>query len=211
MRRAFIRAALVAMLLSAPVLLVSAGPAAAHEHRHVAGGKYEFTVGWGSEPTYSGFLNSVSLAVKDASGKPVTDIGDSLKVDVATGAQKVTLPLKESDEEAGSYSAALLPTRPGTYKFTFTGTIKGDPVNETFTSSETTFDNVDEAADISFPAKDPSTGELAARLDREVPRLTNAAKKAKDDAAGARTVGIIGIVIGAIGVAGGGVALSRRS
>ena len=211
MKRMCARSILVAVFLSAPALMLAAGPAAAHEHRHVAGGKYEFTVGWGDEPTYSGFKNSVSLAVKDAGGKPLTDIGDTLKVDVATGAQKMTLPLKASDEEPGSYLAALVPTRPGTYAFTFSGTIHGDAINETFTSSETTFDNVDDTADILFPAKDPSTGELAARLDREVPRLTAAAKNARGDASGARTVGIIGLVIGAIGVIVGGVALSRRS
>ena len=210
MKRMCARSILAAVLLSAPVLVLSASPAAAHEHRHIAGGKYEFVVGWGSEPTYAGFLNTVSLAIKDAGGKPVTDTADTLKVDVASGGQKVTMPLKASDEDPGSYSAALVPTRPGNYTFTFNGTVHGDAINETFTSSDKTFDNVDDAADISFPAKDPSTGELAARLDKEVPRLTTADKKAKDDASSARVFGIVGIALGAVALAAG-VARSRRA
>src|SRR5260221_7981161 len=74
----------------AVVLLVlgAANPASAHEHRHV--GAYELTVGWQNEPTYAGYPNAVIVLIKDASGKPVDDIGDppSLKVEVSTGTQK---------------------------------------------------------------------------------------------------------------------------
>jgi hypothetical protein len=215
MKRMCAKSILAAVLLSAPVLVLTAGPAAAHEHRIV--GKYSFTVGWGDEPTYAAIKNSVQLLLKDASDKPINDLGDTLKVEVSTGTAKQSFPLKpafdveEKFGTPGDYRAWFIPTRPGTYTFHFTGNIKGDPINETFTSSDKTFDNVDDAADVSFPAKDPNTGELAARLDKQLPRLTADAKKAKDDASGARTVGIIGIVIGAVGVAIGGVALSRHS
>jgi hypothetical protein len=215
MKRMCARSILAAALLSAPVLVLTAGPAAAHEHRHVAGGKYDFTVGWGDEPTYTGLMNSVSLALKDANGKPINDLGDTLKVEVTSGGMKATFPIKPDFEigefgTPGDYRARLIPTRPGTYLFHFTGTIKGDPIDETFTSSETTFDSVDDAADISFPVKDPSTGELAARIDKEVPRLTAADKKAKDDATSARVFGIVGIALGAVALATG-VARSRRA
>jgi hypothetical protein len=215
MKRMCARSVLAAVLMSAPVLVVTAGPAAAHDHRHVAGGKYELSVGWGDEPTYAGFKNSVSLTVKDAAGKPVNDIADGMKVDVATGGQKTTLPLKPAfqvgvDGTPGEYTASIVPTRPGTYTWRFTGVIHGDPIDETFTSSETTFDNVDDAADISFPVKDPSTGELAARIDKEVPRLAAADKKAKDDAGSARMFGLVGIALGAAALALG-LARSRRS
>jgi len=215
MKRMCARSILAAVLLSAPVLVLTAGPAAAHEHRMV--GKYSFTVGWGDEPTYSGLKNSVQLLLHDANDKAITDLGDTLNVEVTSAGAKQTFAMKpafdveEKYGTPGDYRAYLILTRPGTYSFHFTGNIKGDPINETFTSSDKTFDNADDGADISFPVKDPSTGELAARIDKEVPRLSAADKKAKDDASGARTVGIIGIVIGAIGVAIGGVAVSRRS
>lgn len=40
----------------------------------------------------------------------------------------------------GDYRGWLIPTRPGKYTFHFTGTIKGDPIDERITASPTTFD-----------------------------------------------------------------------
>ena len=208
------RSLLVAVLVSAPGLVLTAGPAAAHEHRTV--GKFNVEVGWGDEPTYSASKNSVQLILHDANDKPVTDLGDTLNVEVDSGGAKQTFPIKPNfevggDGTPGDYRAWFIPTRPGTYTFHFTGNIKGDPINETFTSSDKTFDNVDDAADISFPAKDPSAGELAARLDKEVPRLSAADKKAKDDASSARVFDIVGIALGAAALVAAGVARSRRA
>ena len=66
---------------------------------------------------------------------------------------------------------------------------------------------MNDPAEIQFPEQDPTTGELADRIDREVPRLTKAigdvraaSTEASDDAAGARTLGLIGVVVGALGV-----------
>ena len=205
MNRMWAGSMLAALLCSA----VAVGPAFAHEGRPVAGGKYQFTVGWGDEPTYAGFQNRVSLTVKDSAGRAVTDIGDGLQVEVATGSAKRTFAL--SPETPGEYTAPIVPTRAGAYSFRFFGTIHGDAINETFTSSDTTFEGVEDAGEIAFPAKDPSTGELAQRLDREFPRLSSASSKAGDDASSARTVGMIGIVVGAIGVVLGGIGLARRS
>ena len=59
----------------------------------------------------------------------------------------------------------------------------------------------------SSPCEQPTTGELAERIDREVPRLTSsigdvqaAANAAADDASSAKTLGLIGIIVGAIGL-----------
>jgi len=91
------------------------------------------------------------------------------------------------------------------------GSIKGQKVDERFTSSPTTFDEVSDPAKVEFPAKEPTPGQLAARLDREVPRLDGATRKARDDAGGARTLATVGIVVGVIGIGVGGIALGRRS
>jgi hypothetical protein len=187
--------------------------ASAHEHRHVSNGKYSFTVGWGDEPAYSGFKNSVSLAIEDASEKPVTDVTDTVKVEVSSGTQKTTLTMEPNFKvgsygDPGDYRAWMVPTRPGTYTFHFTGTIHGDAIDETFKSSETTFDDIKAASEVEFPAKDPTTGELAQRLERAEARASASAKKAKDDAGTARTVGIVGIAVGALGLA---MALAARS
>ena len=196
----------LAAALAVAFVLLSASPAAAHEHKAV--GKYTFTVGWGDEPAYAGFKNSVSLEVEDANHKPVADIGDGLKVEVITGSEKVTLSLSAAFGQPGAYEAAIIPTRSGTYTFHFTGTIRGDAIDATFTSSETTFDDIKAPTDVQFPAKDPSAGELAQRLTRSEQRAVRAAGEASDDAATARIVGFIGIALGAVAL---GIALAGRA
>jgi hypothetical protein len=148
----------------------------------------------------------------------VTDVGDGLSVEVSKGSDKVKLPLVANFRVGafgtpGDYRAWMTPTRPGTYSFHFTGTIRGQAVDETFTSSKTTFNDVEDVVNSEFPAKDPSTGDLATRLDREVSRLDAAAKKAKDDAGSARTLAVVGIAVGVVGLAAAGAALmvARRS
>jgi len=212
-----IAAGAAAIGLGALALPLLAAPASAHEERQV--GKYHFAVGFGDEPAYQGEKNSVQVLLADAKDKPVTDLGDSLKVEVSTDSapgQTLALsfePLFEVGEFGipGDYRAWFIPTAPGKYTFHFTGSIKGQKVDQRFTSSSTTFDEVVDPAKVEFPAKQPTPGQLASRLDREVPRLDGAARTARDDASGARTLAIVGIVVGAIGIGVGGFALGRRS
>jgi hypothetical protein len=205
------RAAVAAAALSAVV--VSVAPALAHEHRTT--GAYTFTVGWKNEPTYSGFSNAVQLFLADASGKPVTNLGDTLNVTPVFNGQKgETLALRPAFGATygtqGEYDSALTPTRPGTYAFHFTGSIAGQNIDETFTSSEKTFSNVADAGGIQFPAKDPSNGELAAKLTNLDPRIASlqaAQAQAASKASRATTLGLIGIVVGLLGIVMAGVAL----
>jgi hypothetical protein len=60
----------------------------------------------------------------------------------------------------------MIPTRPGTYEFHFTGEAGGEQIDEVFTSSETTFDSPSDPAQFQFPAKDPSTAELAQAVEQ---------------------------------------------
>jgi hypothetical protein len=200
--------------LGAAALLLVPSAASAHEHQLV-NGKYGFTVGWGDEPAYNGFKNSVQLILEDANHKPITDLTDTLKVEVTSGSQKTTITMEPNFEvgefgEPGDYRGWLVPTRPGTYSFHFTGTIHGDAIDKTFTSSETTFDDIKSANEVEFPAKDPSAGELAQRLQRAESRAAAQAKGAKDDASTARTIGIVGIAIGAVALVAG-IARRRRA
>src|SRR5947208_14390930 len=85
------RSSAVALCLVAAAVAF-AGPASAHERRTV--GAVQFVVGWGDEPAYSGFKNSVQLTISEANGgAPITDITDTLKVEVAKGSDKMTVPL----------------------------------------------------------------------------------------------------------------------
>jgi hypothetical protein len=164
-------------LLAGPALLLSllAVPAAAHEERTIGKGRYHVEVGFGDEPAYQGEKNSVILLLNNAAGKPVVDLGDSLKVEVSTGSNP-PMPLRlepnfgaGGDGTPGDYRAWFVPTAPGTYTFHFTGSVKGQKVDERFTSSPTTFDEVQDPAGVQYPAKEPTGGQLSQRLDREVP------------------------------------------
>lgn len=202
-------AALAAGLLV--VTAVQGGTASAHEGRKV--GKYMFVVGFGDEPAYAGSKNSVVLFLSTAADdKPVTDLGDTLKVSVEKDGQTLPLEVEPNFEVGefgtpGDYRAWFFPTRPGKYTFHFTGSVKGQNVDESFTSSPTGFDEVSTPTDKEFPAKDPSTADLAQRLDREVPRLTSSLaaqrvllRDTRDKARQAQTLGIAGTALGFLGV-----------
>ena len=217
MKRAPRRWLVAALSLTAVVAVLGAAPAFAHERRVV--GPFQFVVGWGDEPVYTGFKNSVQVTLSEANGgPPITDLGESLRVEVIKGADRVTLPLEANFRVGafgtpGDYRAWLTPTRPGTYTFRLTGSIRGQSVDESFTSSRTTFNDVDDVANIQFPAKDPSTGQLATRITREIPRAVEAGLGETDEQVDrARTLAVIGVVVGALGLvtaAGALVAVNR--
>lgn len=197
-----------------------ATPALAHEERTI--GKYNVAVGFGDEPAYAGQENSVAMFIHDVGDNPVTDLGATLQVEVKYGSQTMPPLTMEPNFEVGEfgipgdYRAFFFPTRPGDYTFHFTGTIKGTKVDESFTSSPSTFSTVEDPSKVEFPAKDPSTGQLADRLTREIPRVQQAAlaaaNRAKDKASSANTLGLVGIIVGVVGIAVGAAALitSRR-
>jgi hypothetical protein len=220
MRRAasIAAATLLGTMIAGITLMLGASPALAHETRTV--GAYHFAVGFGDEPAYTGQKNSVQLFLHDAHDKPVTDLGDTLKVDVsyAGGGSTLSLSIVPDFEVgefgiAGDYRAWFFPTRPGNYTFHFTGTVKGQNVDESFTSSPTTFSSVEDPTGVEFPAKDPTTAQISGRLQRELPRIQTAlsAERTRADkaASGARTFGVIGIVVGVLGLATAVVALAR--
>lgn len=211
------RYALATAVLGVLVIGVNA-PAFAHVEKAV--GRYKFTVGWGTEPTYAGVENSVQLILAAANGKPVTDLGDSLKVTVEFQGQTATYGLETTfDPDSGQgtpgdYRAFFIPTRPGDYTFHFTGSIHGQKVDQSFTSSSTTFDPVKDPSEVMFPAKDPSAGDLANRVvavDGRVGQARSVADKGKSTAGTALILGIIGVVLGAGGLITGLTARRKKT
>ena len=90
------------------------------------------------------------------------------------------------------------------------GRINNQPIDVSSTCGESTFHCVVEATTIQFPVKDPSVGEIAARLDRSLPRSYQAAKtaeRASFTAGAALGVSIVGIAVALIV----GVRASRKS
>ena len=197
-----------AAALAAALVLFGSTPALAHEERAV--GDLDMEAGWGAEPAFAGEVNSVQLLLSHG-GEPVVDLGDTLDLEVTFGDQTTALTLEpffgEGEGTPGDYRASFIPTRAGQYAFHFTGTIDGEDVDETFTSGPSTFDDVENPRSVEFPVQDPTTGELADRIDREVPRLVSSvddvqasAQASADDASSAKTLGLVGLIVGAAGL-----------
>ena len=196
--------------LACALLLPVTVPASAHTVKDV--GAYKLTVGWGGEPAYAGQLNSVQLVVADkATGKPVLTAGDSLKVTVIYGSQQTQFALTPTYDPdtgfgtPGDFRAWFYPTAPGDYTFHFTGSIGSQQVDQSFTSGPTTFATVEDPSAVQFPVKAPSNAQLAARVSADSARAATSSQVSS-----ARTMGIIGIVVGVLGLVVASVALVRK-
>jgi hypothetical protein len=199
------------------LLVVGAGPAFAHAELEI--GPYTVEVGLGTEPAYVGYPNSVEVIIHEAaSGKAVEDAADTLDATLSLGSASTPIPLAPNFEEdsggsPGDYRGAFIPTSPGAYTIHLTGSIGSTDVDETVTAGADTFEEVQDPTTIQFPTKVPTVTELATRVDRQAARtsalVAAGTNSAKDAASSARTLGIIGIVLGGMGVILAGVALAR--
>ena len=199
------------------VLAITAGSASAHQRRQV--GDIVTVVGWGDEPAFAGFKNSITIRAErpvagSEEGTPVT--GATLKVEVIfggpTGTEKMgPLDLEPAFGEPGLYETTLIPTRPGTYTWRITGRLSGRNFDQTYTSgdagknaqSEGTFDDAQEPSEVAFPAKDPNNAQLASRIQREAQRLAARTAAAKDDASLATTLAYVGIGLSVVALIAG--------
>jgi hypothetical protein len=216
MLRALLRAG-AAVGAVALAIGLTAAPAFAHEVRTV--GAYQFTVGWQHEPTYVDAQNAVQVFVHDATGNPIDDLGapPTLKVQVIFGNQTSQFlnltPSFDPDTGLGThgeFDAPITPTAAGNYTFHFTGTVKGQVIDQRFTSSDSTFDPVQDPTGIEFPSKDPTAHELGQSIQALSPRIDTAVSKAKSARSTASTGEIIGIVAAALAVIAVGLSLARR-
>lgn len=156
--------------------LLAAGSVSAHDRK--TAGPLQLTIGWGDEPAFTGSRNSVVVSVSDAAG-PLKEVEAALTVEIAFGSERITLPLQPAFGRPHEFHAWLVPTRAGTYTFHIKGKVKTQSIDVTTTCGEKTFDCVVEASEIQFPAKDPSAGQLAERMDRALPRADRATASAE--------------------------------
>lgn len=212
------RASAVVAALSA--MLVWPSIASAHVVEKV--GPVDMEIGFGTEPAYTGQPNSVYVLLSD-NGKPVVNLGDSLKVTVSVGGAggaSVELPLVPNfelggDGVPGEYRAYFVPSQPGPYTFHLKGSVDGTPIDETVTSGPKTFDEVQDLSGAVFPSIPyPGNGELATRIQADDARAKTAlaqanaaADSAKNEAGSARLLAIAGLVVG---LAGLGVAIAAK-
>lgn len=183
---------LVRVLVVTTLLVLLADPASAHDDHEE--GPLRVSIGWADEPAYSGLNNAVEVTVTLEDGAPVTDLGSgSLAVEVTFGTVTSVLAL-EPAADPGVYLARIVPTRPGTYAFHLTGAVKEHQIDITSTCSPDTFECVADVSASQFPVKDPSSGELSERLDRELAR----ADAAESDATSARRLAVVSLGVGGV-------------
>jgi hypothetical protein len=218
----------VAFVLGTAALLamLAAMPASAHAEREA--GRYSFEIGFGTEPAYAGQPNSLQVLIS-RDGKPVTDAAalDGLMAHAYYGGkadpklENAMMPLEPyfGDDwgTPGDYRSFFVPSQTGTYTFALEGKLGGQKIDLVVPSGPETFGDVNDPAKTALPAvKDPTTGQLAQRLDREAARVNGtiavaaAAQRDAEDAAGqARMLALGGLLVGGVGLVVGGLALAR--
>jgi hypothetical protein len=190
--------------LSAALALSPAAVATGHVRK--ASGSYEVELGWAEEPAFSGARNAVEVTVEDRGGRRVADPRASLRVELRFGEAVRTLTLAPAGASR-SFMAAIVPTRPGSYAFHVTGTVRGRAVDVEAACSERTFDCVDGAETIQFPVADPP----AAQLDRKLDRALARADRAGDRAASAQTVAALAVVVAVLALVAAFLLARRRA
>ena len=193
--------------LLAWVLLMAAAPCVPAHVREVAG-PYELELGWRDEPPYSGASNAIELRVVSEGGGGVADPRASLRAEVRFGAARLVLALRPGPRR-GTYSAAIVPTRPGIYELRVSGRVRGRRVAIGATCSERTFDCVSGADAIQFPVAEPSGGQVDRKVERALARAARSADRA-DRASTLATGALAAAATALLVVVGGGLAARRR-
>jgi hypothetical protein len=158
----------VAALAALLALLATPALSLAHERRTIDGGKYDVVVGWDAEPAFVNQHNAAGIRISKAGtnpAQPVTDADKTLQLTVQQGSQAQQFPLRAVFGQPGYYVADVVPTRAGDYAWTFSGSVGGDQVTETFNSADGKFDSVSAASGIEFPIAAPDPDQVNAQLE----------------------------------------------
>ena len=211
--------ALAVVAMTGALTVIPALAAQAHVAEQT--GPFDYEIGFGTEPAYTGQPNSVQL-ILNKNGKPVVDMTDQLKVTVGYADQTTDLAFEPNfevggDGDPGDYRAWFVPSQAGKYTFHLTGKLDGTKFDVTVTSGPTTFSWWPTCPAWRSPRQAPTNDELATKIDQESTRAqdavtaaTAAARSAHDAAKTAKTLGMLGVVLGGIGIVVGGVALVTR-
>jgi hypothetical protein len=220
-----------AFVLGAAMVLAALAAAPASAHAEKKAGRYSFVVGFGDEPAYAGQPNSLQVVIS-RDGRPATDLAgqlDGLMAHAYYGSkadpklENAMMPLEPHFGDGwgtpGDYRSFFVPTQAGAYTFTLKGKLGAQKINLVVPSGPETFGDVSDPAKAAFPAvKDPTTAELAQRLDREATRLngtvaaaTAAQRHAEDTADQARLLALGGLLVGVVGLVVGSLAWGKRT
>jgi hypothetical protein len=185
-----------AVIAAIALTVLATTAAAAHEEREIGG--YSFAVGFIDEPVYVGQKSGLEFFVNKGT-TPVEGLEKTLKAEVIKGDAKRDLPLTARYGEKGAYESVFFPTSAGDYTFRIFGTLEGAAIDESFTSSPTGFNSVDELSAGEFPVQFPAQSQLVAD--------SQAGKSASAQVTLAIALGAAGTVAGLAGI---GLALAAR-
>jgi hypothetical protein len=230
----------VASLFLAAGLLLSflafnVTPTLAHEE--VVIGNISIVGGWVDEPPLVNELNGIILIITNASdGQPITNAVAQLQVTLQKGTETRALEFQPS-EEAGTYTATVLPTQTGQYAIVMQGMIAGQAVEgqigiedvedtarftfppSTSSSSSTTTSNNQIPQELieqiqlvitDFSAQVDQANIAAQEANNATQRMTESIEELRVSADRAYLFSLIGVGAGAAGIAIGVVSLSRR-
>ncbi len=138
----------VALFLAATLLLsflaFNTNPAVAHEE--VVIGNISIVGGWLDEPPLVNQLNDIVMIITNASnGQPINNAIAQLEVTLQKGTESRPLEFQPA-EEAGTYTATILPTQTGQYAIVMRGTIAGQAID-----GQMQIEDVEDTARFNFP------------------------------------------------------------
>ncbi|MDX1440847.1 MAG: hypothetical protein R3237_00115 [Nitrosopumilaceae archaeon] len=209
------------------LIVISGYTGIAHGHTIDSVGDYRLEIGWMNEPVVSGETNGIELYVSPLLPCPeipeltkcaesqsfhngVSNLDETLKMQLVLKDQKITLPLKEDHNVPGKYYAFVNPTVAGFYQANILGNI-----GETKVSLSMHPPKVDERGYIEFPeSSDLTLNQLIdghTALLEDVNDLNDKVSKLEKTNP-QNNLGYVGIGLGimAIAIAGISIAKSKR-
>ena len=133
-------------------LALVTGAALAHQSKEVDGGAYRVIVGYRVNPAYSGQVNGIDLAIRNADNEPMLGLERSIVAWViAPDGTELQLTLRANAAKEGWYTGDFIPTVSGNYTFRVSGFIGTTEFNELFDQPAHNDPAVLDAATISVP------------------------------------------------------------
>jgi len=115
-------------------------------HEEVVFGDIRIVGGWENEPPLINQLNGIVLMISQVSNdQPVNNALAQLDITLQKGAESIPLNFQPT-EEAGSYTATILPTQTGQYAIVMRGTVAGQAID-----GQIEIEDVEDTARFTFP------------------------------------------------------------
>ena len=115
-------------------------------HEEMVFGDIRVVAGWTNEPPLVNQLNGIVLMMSQVSnGQPVNNALAQLDITLQKGADNMPLNFQPT-EEAGSYTATVLPSQMGQYAVVMQGTVTGQALN-----GQIEVEDVEDTARFTFP------------------------------------------------------------